>query len=113
MDPDNNPTSGATVTCFSGSGTSGANGAFSIPGLPIAQGNIRCSASFVNTNGVAMSGSSIGESPVVGGNTNMGTIVLAPGSRLLVIPGDIQGGGLNQLDVAQTNPMSIQSTLTP
>jgi hypothetical protein len=75
VDKDGNNVSGAAVTCLGQSGTSAADGTFSVPGLSTLAGDIRCVATFVS-GGLTLTGVSAAVSPVRGGITNVGDIVL-------------------------------------
>jgi YVTN family beta-propeller protein len=79
LDKTQNPVSGATVTTTGGkSSTTGVDGRFSISGVPTVQGNISVRA--VGTvNGATLSGNSASVSPVAGGTTDVGNIVLGGG----------------------------------
>ena len=76
LDTDGNPVEGATVTCLGISGLTGFDGAFSIPGLPTIQGDIRCTVTFVDVDGKTLFGSSVSLSPVLGGITDVGEFVI-------------------------------------
>jgi YVTN family beta-propeller protein len=79
LDKNQNPVAGATVTTAGGkSSTAGADGRFSISGVPTVQGSVSVRA--VGTvNGTSRSGNSASVSPVVGGTTDVGNIVLGGG----------------------------------
>jgi hypothetical protein len=76
VDQSNAAIAGATVTCLGFSGVTGANGSFSIPKVPTAQGSITCTATFTTPAGIVLSGTSAAVTPVRGGTTNDGKIVL-------------------------------------
>ncbi|MBI3304702.1 MAG: hypothetical protein HYZ72_21775, partial [Deltaproteobacteria bacterium] len=76
IDRDRNPVAGATVTCLGISGLTGPEGTFSIPGLPTIRGDIRCTATFVTTDGKTLRGTSAGVSPVRGRITDVGQIII-------------------------------------
>ncbi|HKD15303.1 MAG TPA: Ig-like domain-containing protein [Candidatus Angelobacter sp.] len=107
VDQNNNAVNGATVTCLGFSGLSGVGGAFSISGLPTVKGNVRCNARFTAADGTTLSGDSASLPPVPGATTNVGTIVLRPGGRLIVAQRDS-----GQVQILKTNPLSVDSTLT-
>jgi hypothetical protein len=67
---------GAAVTCATRSGTTAANGTFSIGSVPTVAGNIRCSASYSGTQGAGLTGLSSAVPPQPGGTTDVGTITL-------------------------------------
>ncbi|MDX2149368.1 MAG: Ig-like domain-containing protein [Bryobacteraceae bacterium] len=77
IDAQNNPVPGATVSSNGISGTTGANGAFSLPGLPTIRGPIVVSA-LATLNTVPVSGLSSAVPPVPGGNTNVGDVQVLP-----------------------------------
>jgi len=106
VDQANNAVGGATVTCLGTAALSGPNGTFSIPGLPTVKGNIRCHAKFTAVNGTTLSGDSAFVSPVPGGTTDVGAIVLRAGGGLIVAQRD---SGLVQ--ILKTSPLSVDATL--
>jgi hypothetical protein len=67
---------GATVGCHGLETTSAADGRFSIPDVPTAQGSIYCAASFVLASGSIQFGSSSAVTPVASGVTQVGRIRL-------------------------------------
>lgn len=75
IDRDGNNMAGATVTCLGVTGASGADGTFAIPGVPTVASEIRCVASVVS-GGLTLTGFSAAVSPVRGGTTNVGQIVV-------------------------------------
>jgi hypothetical protein len=80
VDQNNVAVSGATLTAPGGlTGTTSANGSFSIPSVPTVLGNIQVDASFT-ANGTTLSGASSSIPPVLGGVTNVGAIQLVPAS---------------------------------
>ena len=92
------PVSGATVTVFDTFvSTTAANGSFTIPNVPTARGSITAFAS-VTVGGVVLRGASPARSPVVGGVTDVGTIVVQRG-RLYASSSNGRNVG--------TNPSSI------
>jgi Tol biopolymer transport system component len=72
------PVAGATVTCDGVGGTSGADGHFSIAGIPTVHGKLRCTAVRA-TPPPTLTGRSSPVAPVRGGVTDVGTITIAPG----------------------------------
>src|SRR6266404_5661805 len=84
VDKSNTSVVGATVTCLGLSGQSGADGAFSIPGLPTINGPIRCGATF-QANNQTLRGTSVAVAPIPGGTTNVGTIVIGVGNNVLLL----------------------------
>jgi hypothetical protein len=73
IDPDGHPVVGATVTCLEVSGLTGADGTFSLPGVPTVQGEIHCTITFVTPDGRTLTGTVTGIPPVPGGITEVGT----------------------------------------
>jgi hypothetical protein len=69
------PVAGANVTFGNLTTTSAADGTFSLPGVPTAQGNIIVLASAV-IGGRTLRGKSVAASPVPSGTTNVGDIAL-------------------------------------
>ena len=67
--------SGATVTAFSRSAVTRADGTFSIPGVPTILGNVAVTAT-ATIDGVLVTRKSASVAPVVGGMTDVGEIVL-------------------------------------
>lgn len=65
---------GAKVTCLEYEASTGADGTFSVPGLPTIQGDIRCSAS-LNEENRQLTGVSDAVAPVRGAATNIGDII--------------------------------------
>jgi hypothetical protein len=79
LDSNSNPVAGATVTTNGGrTGTSGADGTFSISDVPTILGNISVKAS-ATVNGVSLNGSSSNFAPVLGGSTNVGDVIVRQG----------------------------------
>jgi len=76
VDVGSHPLSGANVVCSTRTGTSDANGAFSIGSVPTVEGNIRCSASYTGPLGSGLTGLSNAVSPQPGGTTDVGTVTL-------------------------------------
>jgi hypothetical protein len=76
-DSNNAPVSGATVSTNGGlTGLTGADGRFSIPGVPTVLGNIVVNAAFTPMGQATLTGTSASVAPVLGGNTDVGTIQL-------------------------------------
>ncbi len=94
VDVNNNPVAGATVTTLGGLfSTTAANGTFSIPGVPTAQGDVYVTASFTTSNGTQLTGGSARFAPVGGGTTPVGTVtVYAPRTKVLVATGADSSG---------------------
>ena len=84
LDGKKNPVSGATVTTVGGkTSTTGSDGTFSISGVATVQGPITVTATA--TVGTATQGGlSVPVSPVAGGTTNVGDIVIGQGAILLM-----------------------------
>lgn len=72
------PVAGALVTFNSLSTTSAADGTFSLPGVPTAQGNITILASAV-IGGKSVRGRSLATAPVPAGTTNVGDVRVTTG----------------------------------
>ncbi|MBS1859361.1 MAG: Ig-like domain-containing protein [Acidobacteria bacterium] len=78
VDPAHNPVAAATVITNGGrTGVTGADGRFTIVGVPTVQGNIVASARFTDASNTQLTGSSAPFAPVRGGTTDVGTISLA------------------------------------
>jgi hypothetical protein len=93
------PVAGATVKVFQTFvGTSAADGSFSIPNVPTVNGNIAATAS-ATVDGVILRGGAPEKAPVVGGVTDVGTIVIRKGGRLYATSSNGRNVG--------TNPSSI------
>jgi hypothetical protein len=75
VDVNATPVEGASVTCDGVDGTSGADGHFSIPGIPTVHGAFKCIASR-SLPAPKLTGRSIPFAPVRGGTTNVGTITI-------------------------------------
>jgi sugar lactone lactonase YvrE len=84
VDPDGHAANGATVICLGVTGHTQADGTFAIPGVPTAQGTIRCTMTFVTPDGDILTGSIAGIPPIVGGTTDVGTIPVVAVYELLV-----------------------------
>lgn len=95
IDRENNPVSGAIVTCLGVSGSTNSEGNFSIPGLPTVQGTIRCTATFTTAEGKTLRGVSREVVPVPSGITAVGEIIVRLGK--LFGSSSVQG----------TNPSSL------
>jgi hypothetical protein len=77
VDTNHNPVAGATVTTAGGlSGTTQADGTFSIPDVPTVSITIVVNAT-ETVNGVSLRGTSIAVPPVRAGTTNVGTIIIS------------------------------------
>jgi hypothetical protein len=94
------PVVGATVMCLNLSTNSVANGNFSLANVPTVQGDITCSATFVE-NGKTLRGFSSPKPPVPAGVTNAGDITISEGSVVLLLS-DATSSGLNSLVTALT-----------
>ncbi len=80
IDQNGAPVSGASVTVNGGlSGVTNASGSFAIPSVPTVLGNIQANAT-ATINGTNLNGASLLTPPVLGGETNVGTIHLIPAS---------------------------------
>jgi hypothetical protein len=87
LDQVGSPVVGASVTCRGISGLTGADGTFSIAGVPTIREGIRCEATWVLFNGVAVRGRSASMSAVRGGTTAVGDIGLPIGGLGSLYPG--------------------------
>lgn len=65
---------GVTVRCLGRTTTSGADGVFSLPGLPTLPGRVACTATGSDPSGAAVSGGSAVVPPTAGGITEVGEI---------------------------------------
>lgn len=92
---------GARVKSGAVEGTSGADGAFSLPGLPTIRGPIQVSVS-ATLAGEAVSGRSEAREPVPGGVTELGDVVVRPGATVGYYDLDRNGG-----NPAQATPIQI------
>jgi len=72
------PVGGADVECLDADGTTGADGVFSISGLPTVRGRIRCTATFIDGQGRLQVLGSGSIAPVPGGITDVGLLTDAP-----------------------------------
>jgi 6-phosphogluconolactonase len=83
LDSTAQPVPGVAVNALNEfTGTTLADGTFSIPGVLTSRGNIAVSAS-INIAGVLFSGMSASVAPVVAGTTNVGNIVLSRSGRFI------------------------------
>ena len=88
IDPNNNPVANAPLsTNGDRTGTTAADGTFSIPDVPTIRGDIVVMAS-ANVNGQTLSGRSLSVSPVAGGVTDVGTFSITEFSTLYSISRD-------------------------
>ncbi len=78
---------GVSVTCLGATGTSAADGSFSISGLSTTQGNISCVATVSSSNG-KLFGFTSSFPPVLGGVINVGTIQLWPQGNSSISAGE-------------------------
>jgi hypothetical protein len=78
VDLNGQPVQGATVTCVGVSGLTEVNGTFSLAGIPTVQGDIQCTVTVVTPNGQTLTSVLGGISPVLGGVTDVGTIMPRP-----------------------------------
>ena len=95
-----NPVSGASVSCVGVAVLTGADGSFSISGVPTVQGTIRCTSSAVEANGT-LSGRSSTVPAVVGGITAIGDLTITELYGGISPDSSANSGGLLLLD--QTN----------
>jgi DNA-binding beta-propeller fold protein YncE len=106
VDQNNNPVGGASINCLGFTAVSGLDGSFSLSGVPTIKGNIFCTARFVTAGGAVLSGTSASVPPVRGSVTNIGTIVVRAGGRLVVAQRDA-----GTIQVLKTAPLSLESTV--
>ncbi len=77
VDAEGTPLAGALVTAPGGrTATTGADGRFSITSVPTVLGNLVVQASWTPDGGIARNGASVPTPPVLGGVTDVGTIVV-------------------------------------
>lgn len=72
------PLAGASVSVLGRTGSTGADGRFSISNVPTARGNLIVVANFSPPSGPPLTGTSAPTPPVRGGTTNVGDIVVLP-----------------------------------
>jgi YVTN family beta-propeller protein len=109
LDKNQNPVAGATVTTVGGkSSTTGVDGRFSISGVPTVQGSISVRA--VGTvNGTSRSGNSASVSPVAGGTTDVGNIVLGGG---FIVVANTNSNTATVIDPSSTPPAVVATLST-
>jgi len=73
---DGSTVSGASVTCYGITRQTGADGTFSVPGIPSIRGNVTCSATFTAADGNVFTGGSGSLAPVAGGTISFGDVVV-------------------------------------
>jgi hypothetical protein len=76
VDPNGTPVQGATVNCLGISGFTQAGGTFAIPGVPTAQGPIRCTVTLLTPQGETLAAIVPGVTPVLGGITDVARLQL-------------------------------------
>lgn len=79
------PLPGATVTVLGRTGTTDAQGRFSIAGVSTVQGDLLVNATFIRQDNVALTGMSALTMPVRGGTTDVGDITVRPHSDFVYI----------------------------
>jgi hypothetical protein len=111
LDADGHPQTGADVRCEGVQGLAGADGSFSIAGVPTVQGLLHCVAS----GGDNLSGRSPAVPAVPGGTTDVGDLILGrqplfPGPKtpvgdrpVSIIAGDFDGDGVPDLATANAD----------
>jgi hypothetical protein len=107
VDVNGAPLAGATVTTFSRSATTQADGTFSISGVPTVQGNISVAAT-ASIDGNILTGKSGSFAPVPAGVTNVGDIVIT-----LLKNGGFETGNFDGWNVASGSTVSVISSLGP
>jgi 6-phosphogluconolactonase len=85
VDENSVPLAGATVTVLGRTGTTDAQGRFSIAGVSTVQGNLIVDATFIRQDNVALTGMSAPTMPVRGGTTDVGDITVRPHSDFVYI----------------------------
>jgi hypothetical protein len=107
---------GATVNCLGATGSSGSDGSFAVSGVPTLAGRVSCGAT-VTVGGDLLEGRSAAVPPVVGGQVDLGDVVVAP--RILYLgsgnegSGDSQAGRLLVLDEANQRYVPWSPPLSP
>jgi hypothetical protein len=99
VDRQDNPVSGAAVSVFDHNATSGADGSFTISGVPTVRGVISAQAS-ATVDGRTLRGRSAPATPVPNGTTDVGTIRVTEGNVLIL--SDVDGPGVQALAAALT-----------
>lgn len=102
------PVAGAAITCLGRQGTSGADGRFTIPGLPTIQAQVSCQARGIQ-EGQEVAGDSLAQPVEPGGVTEMGDIVLSS-SLLYLAEGDFEStvrGRVHLLDPASPKMLPV------
>lgn len=79
------PLVGATVTVLGRTGTTDAQGRFSIAGVSTVQGNLVVNATFIRQDNVTLTGMSAPTMPVRGGTTDVGDITVSPHADFVYI----------------------------
>jgi DNA-binding beta-propeller fold protein YncE len=106
VDSNHNPLAGFLVQVLGHTGTSAADGTFSLPGVPTFPGSITVAASGIAAGTVHI-GTSNTIGPVIGGTTNVGDVVTL--ARPLIIV-DSSNGAVSALDTSQNPPTVIPTT---
>jgi hypothetical protein len=103
-----NPQPGLTATTMGISVITGADGTFTIPGVPTTKGNISVVVAGVS-NGVSRSGVSAAVAPVAGGTTSVGDVLTAAASSVgLAVTPTLVGiplGGTSQFRIGLSTPV--------
>jgi Putative Ig domain/Bacterial Ig domain len=97
IDAGGKPVAGASVICLGLKGLTGADGTFSLAGVPTVQGNIQCSVNVFTPPGQTLTGTVMGVTPLRGQITNVGDITVTP---LALFGTDASGGNLLTINPA-------------
>ncbi|MET0650002.1 MAG: Ig-like domain-containing protein [Pyrinomonadaceae bacterium] len=76
LEESSTPVAGASVSVLGRTAQTGADGTFSIPNVPTAQGSLIVSATLTRPDGVVLVGASVPTQPVAGGTSDVGNIVI-------------------------------------
>ncbi len=106
IDESSTPVSGASVSVLGRTGSTSADGTFSITNVPSIQGNLVVNVTFQKPDGSVLSGTSTPTPPVPGGITNVGDIIARVGGTLAVV-----ALSTNQAAVIDLTTNSVRVTL--
>ncbi len=108
VDQNRAPLAGARVSVLGQNGTTGADGRFSIPGVPSFRGALVVNAVFLQPNGMVLSGMSAPTPPVGGGTTEVGDIVVTPSADFVYANNDVSGA-----NTVSAFSVGVNGALTP